>query len=35
MQRNLKYSIRFGDENDLALTHGMSLQGGQVAEREG
>ncbi len=30
MRRNLKYSIRFGDENDLALTHGMSLQGGQV-----
>ncbi len=30
MKRDLKYSIRCGDENELALTHGMSLQGGQV-----
>ncbi len=30
MRRILKYSIRFGDEEELTLTHGMSMQGGQV-----
>lgn len=30
MRRNSKHSIRFGDENELAITHGMSLQGGLV-----
>ncbi len=30
MRRGLNNWIRFGDEEELTLTHGMSMQGGQV-----